>query len=208
LPTIEKPHPVVGNLQSGFGATVSAEAEETMTRLVMFEYDPRWPSLFERERDALWPIWQDLAQSIHHVGSTSVPKLTAKPIIDIMIVVKEEALIASKDQQISSLGYRCRGECLDSGGTPGRYYYSKDIDGLRSYQVHVMQAGHFDIQDKLDFRDYLRAHPQKAMEYGKLKARLVQENKTGIMEYIAGKTGFILDCIALARAWRKAEQGD
>lgn len=178
-----------------------------MTRLVMFDYDPNWPNLYEEEAKALKAIWQDAAISMHHVGSTSVPGLRAKPIIDIMIVIKDRDRVPDYNMQMVEQGYRCRGECLDRGGTPGRYYYSKDIEGMRTHQVHVMQVGHHDIQDKLDFRDYLRAHPDVTAEYASLKTRLISENTSGIMEYIESKGPFIRKCIKLAKEWRKAEQG-
>ena len=69
-----------------------------------------------------------------------------------------------------------------------------------------MQEGHFDIKRKIDFRDYLRAHPKITDEYGKLKTRLIKENTKGIFEYIAGKDAFIQECILNAVKWRNTEQ--
>jgi len=178
-----------------------------MTRLVMFDYDPSWPKLYEDEAKALMDMWREVALSIHHIGSTSVPRLRAKPIIDIMIVIKTGTVITDYDMPMSELGYRCRGECLDRGGTPGRYYYSKDTDGLRTHQVHVLHVGHYDIDNKINFRDYLRSHPDKAAEYGLLKSNLVEVNTDGIMEYIQAKEPFIHNCLKLAKEWRNAEQG-
>ena len=174
-----------------------------MTRLVMFEYDPEWPQMFEEEASRLRRVWGDQAVAIHHIGSTSVPDLRAKPIIDSMIVIKDIAKVHDFDAGMSSIGYRCRGECLEAGGTPGRFYYSKDTGDLRTHQAHVLQEGHFDITQKLDFRDYLRAHPDVAREYAELKTRLVEQNTSGIFEYIKGKDGFVKACIARAAAWRR-----
>ena len=69
-----------------------------------------------------------------------------------------------------------------------------------------MQEGHFDIEQKLAFRDYLRAHPDTAKEYGELKAILIDQNEEGILEYIDGKDRFVKDCIAKAVKWRNTEQ--
>jgi len=171
----------------------------------MFDYDPKWPMMYEQEKSRLLSTWDDQVITIYHIGSTSVPGLKAKPIVDIMIIIKDESKISDRDEDMISLGYRCRGECLDQGGTPGRFYYSKDIGGLRTYQVHVLQKGHFDIKQKLDFRDYLRSHPEVAKEYGVLKTKLIDENTKGIFEYIAGKDEFVRDCIAKAAKWRNTE---
>ena len=169
-----------------------------MSRLVMFEYDPEWPRMFEEEASRLASVWGDQCIAIHHIGSTSVPNLKAKPIIDSMIVIKDDLKVHDFDDGMISLGYRCRGECLDAGGTPGRFYYSKDTNGIRTHQAHVMQEGHFDIEQKLNFRDYLRAHPDVAKEYAELKTRLIEQNRKGIVEYIEGKDKFVKDCIAKA----------
>ncbi len=165
----------------------------------MSEYDPVWPRLFEEEAARLRSVWGEHLVDVHHIGSTAVPGLVAKPVIDIMVVIKDISKVHDYDAGMVSLGYRPRGECLDAFGTPGRFYYSKDTDGLRTHQAHVMQAGHADIQDMLAFRDYLRAHPEAAEEYADLKTRLVRENTGGIGEYIEGKNGFIRDCVAKAK---------
>lgn len=170
-----------------------------MTRLVMFEYDPEWRSMFEEEAARLRSVWGEQVVDVHHIGSTAVPGLVAKPIIDSMIVIRDIAKVHNYDAGMTSLGYRPRGECLDTFGTPGRFYYSKESNGLRTHQAHVMEVGHPDIQDKLLFRDYLRAHPGIAEEYADLKTRLVRENVGGIAEYIEGKNGFIKDCVAKAK---------
>ena len=174
-----------------------------MSRLVMFEYDPKWPRMFKEEASQLASIWGNQSIAIHHIGSTSVPGLRAKPIIDILVIIKNNSLIEKYDDEMIELGYRPRGECLDAivPGTPGRFYYSKDINGIRTHQAHVMQNGHFDIKQKLDFRDYLRAHPDVAKEYAELKTRLIEQNTKGIFEYIEGKDKFVKDCIAKAAIW-------
>ena len=71
-----------------------------------------------------------------------------------------------------------------------------------------MQQGHFDIEQKLNFRDYLRSHPDVAKEYAELKTRLIEQNAEGISEYIQGKDKFIKECITKAAIWKNAEQDD
>ena len=84
---------------------------------------------------------------------------------------------------MTKLGYTPRGECLDAPipGTPGRFYFSKTSDGIRTHQVHVCQIGHWDAEDKLNFRDYLRAHPDVVTAYSDIKDRGAQENRSDIV---------------------------
>ena len=178
-----------------------------MTRLEMFEYDPEWPRMFAQEASRLESVWADQLVAVHHIGSTAVPGLMAKPIIDSMIVIKDISRVHQFDSGMISLGYRPRGECLDAFGTPGRFYYSKNTDVIRTHQAHVMETGHFDIERQLNCRDYLRTHPGVAKEYAKLKSKLIKNNTTGIGEYIEGKQTFIEDCIAKATIWRNTEPG-
>jgi len=130
--------------------------------------------------------------------------IKAKPIIDILVVIKHIKTIETFNAPMQQLGYQPRGECLDNPipGTPGRFYFSRDTDGVRTHQVHVCQEGHPDIEDKLAFRDYLRAHRKEAQAYSRLKERLAAEHPHDIVGYIQGKDAFVQDIIAQAQAWR------
>jgi GrpB-like predicted nucleotidyltransferase (UPF0157 family) len=174
-------------------------------RIQIVAYDPTWPSLYEAEAARLREVFGQEATAIHHIGSTAVPDLPAKPVIDIMVVIRDIRSIANFDPGMIGLGYRVRGECLDDLGTPGRFYYSKDIDGVRTHQAHVMQIGHREIAEKLAFRDYLRAHPHEAAAYANLKRRLAATNTQGIVEYIQGKDAFVKALTQRAMAWRKQQ---
>ncbi len=158
--------------------------------------------MYEAEAAHLRAVFLSELISIHHIGSTSVHGLKAKPIIDIMVVINDIATIHGFDAGMIALGYRPRGECLDSFGTPGRFYFSKNSEGVRTHQVHVMEEGHFDIERKLNFRDYLRAHSSQAEAYGFLKERLAAENTRGIVEYIEGKNAFVEGIIAESEGWK------
>jgi GrpB-like predicted nucleotidyltransferase (UPF0157 family) len=171
-------------------------------RIEIVAYDPTWPALYEAEATRLREVFGPELIAIHHIGSTAVPDLPAKPIIDIMIVIRDIRRIAEFDVGMVGLGYRVRGECLDAFGTPGRFYFSKDTDRVRTHQAHVMQLGHPEIEEKLAFRDYLRAHPQEAAAYADLKRRLAAENTQGIAEYIQGKDAFVKALSQRAMAWR------
>jgi GrpB-like predicted nucleotidyltransferase (UPF0157 family) len=85
--------------------------------------------------------------------------------------------------------------------TPGRFYFSKDADGLRTRQVHVCAVDHPEVADKLVFSDYLRVHPHRAAAYGSLKQRLVLDRRHDIVAYMRGKDEFIKSVLTDARRW-------
>jgi GrpB-like predicted nucleotidyltransferase (UPF0157 family) len=142
-----------------------------------------WRDAFEREASALGLVFRDNVVAIHHIGSTSIPGLPAKPVIDILVVLRETATIDRYSGDMEALGYRVRGECLDAEipGTPGRFYFSKEAGGTRTHHVHACALGHPEINDKLAFRDYLRAHPRRAAEYAALKHDLAGDIVTTIL---------------------------
>ena len=168
------------------------------------EHETTWAAAFEQEAAALRRVFGDAIAAIHHVGSTSVPALAAKPIVDILAVLRETDTIDRFSPGMESLGYRVRGECLDAEvpGTPGRFYFSKDTAGVRTHQVHACAGDHPQVTDLLVFRDYLRAHPARAAEYGALKRRLAGSYRHDIVGYIRGKDAFIRTLLDEARAWR------
>ena len=124
-------------------------------------YDASWVSAFNQEAVALSYVFGDAMVAIHHIGSTSIPGLAAKPIIDILVVLKETRTIDRFSAAMVKLGYRVRGECLDAEipGTRGRFYFSKDTGAVRTHQVDACAVGHSEVTDKLAFRDYLRSRP-------------------------------------------------
>ena len=149
-----------------------------MARVIeVVDYDPLWVAAFEKEAAILNAIFGHRVVEVQHIGSTSVPGLDAKPIIDILVVLDNTNDINSFGRAMEDIGYRVRGECLDAPipGTPGRFYFTKETNGVRSHHVHVYAKGHGDIFDKLVFRDYLCAHKDKAVAYGELKRRIAAQ---------------------------------
>ena len=168
------------------------------------EHDPIWEKAFLQEAGELLKLFGDSAIAIHHIGSTSVPGLMAKPIIDILIVLRETETIDRFSAPMQALGYKVRGECLDAEipGTPGRFYFSKDdCEKRRTHHVHAYAAGHPEIADKLVFRDYLRVHPQRASQYGMIKHQLAIEHRHDNIGYMRGKDAFVKSILADARQW-------
>jgi GrpB-like predicted nucleotidyltransferase (UPF0157 family) len=172
-------------------------------RIDVIDYDSRWIEAFEREAAMLAEVFRERLAEIHHIGSTSVPGLAAKPIIDILIVLDHTNDIDSFNPSMEALGYRVRGECLDAPvpGTPGRFYFSKETNGVHSHHVHVCASRHQEILDKLAFRDYLRANEGVALAYADLKQRLAVDNRFDNIGYMRGKDDFVKSVLADARRW-------
>lgn len=169
------------------------------------DYNPAWKEKFLNEKEKLFEIFGDNLHSIHHIGSTAIPNTKAKPEIDILIVIKDVSILSKHDRLIVKLGYRVRGECLESGGTPGRFYYSKDIDNRRTHKLHVCQIGHSEILSKLLFVKYLNDHKATAEEYSRIKTSLSKRYNYGsnFEKYISGKSDFVMDVLERARKENK-----
>ncbi len=160
------------------------------------EYDPAWPALFERERGLIVGVLGDLADAIEHVGSTAVLGLGAKPVIDIMIAVRTLAEGERCVRPLERLGYEYKGEM----GIPGRLYFRKPTDGIRTHQIHMVELGSDVWQRTILFRDYLRRQPREAQAYYELKLRLAAKFRTDREGYTEAKTEFIEAALARARA--------
>ena len=167
------------------------------------EYNLSWPEEFSQEARNLSRVFGASLVAIHHIGSTSIPDIFAKPIIDILVVLKETRTIDKFSSAMEQLGYRVRGECLDAEipGTPGRFYFSKDMNGIRTHHVHVCSVGHPEVADKLAFRDYLRAHRDRAIAYGDLKKSLALEYRHDSLGYTRAKDQFVKSMLIEARQW-------
>ncbi|MGG4498571.1 GrpB family protein [Brevibacillus reuszeri] len=133
---------------------------------------------------------------IHHIGSTAVPGLKAKPIIDMLPVVKDIARIDAYNEAMGQLGYVPRGEF----GLEGRRYFPKGGDN-RTHHVHMYQTGHPATKRHLAFRDYLRSHPEAANEYGSLKEKLALRYSNDPASYVNGKEAWVMATEQKALAW-------
>jgi GrpB-like predicted nucleotidyltransferase (UPF0157 family) len=142
------------------------------------EYDPTWPKLFEAERDIL--------RKIHHVGSTAVPGLAAKPIIDILIEVTGLEALDALHEDMKVIGYKPKGEF----GIPGRRYYQKG-GKQRTHQIHAFVTGDFNVTRHIAFRDYLRANSDVAREYGEVKKSVAKTCDNDINKYCDGKDAYV-----------------
>lgn len=161
--------------------------------VVVVEYDPEWPARFERLRDRIWPAVADIALRIEHVGSTSVPGLAAKPVIDMTVVVAGRADVATAIEGLARLGYRHRGTL----GIEDRDAFDHPAD-LPRHNLYVCPEGTIGVVNQIAVRDYLRAHPDVAQAYGVLKKALATRFPDDIDQYVFGKTDFVLDVLRRA----------
>ena len=134
----------------------------------LLPHDPAWAGIAGLETRALQALLGDDLVAVHHIGSTAIPGIRAKPVIDLLLVVRSLDALEHQRAGVEALGYQWRGE----HGLPGRRYCSKDdpLTGHRRVHAHAYAAGSPDIQRHLAFRDYLRANPRLAAEYDNEKA--------------------------------------
>jgi len=158
-----------------------------MPRVEVDAYDPEWPRTFERIHAHVWPVVQRAAMSLEHVGSTSVPGLRAKPVIDACIVVASRRDIPHVVKALATIGYVHRGDL----GVPDREAFRQPAE-LPRHHLYASHRGSISLKNHLGLRDHLRAHPDVAREYGDLKETLAKRFPDDIDSYIAGKSEFIL----------------
>lgn len=159
-------------------------------------YDPEWPLLFARLVGELEPLLADLSPVFHHVGSTSVPGLAAKPKIDLHAAFANEDLLPAAIEQVKSLAaftfhgdkYRQQTWTFTSG------------KGSLGARLYLCTADNAVLRDRIVFRDYLRMHPERADAYAALKFRLMREANDDWDYYTGGKTDFVLKTLSLAEA--------
>ncbi|MBN2449892.1 MAG: GrpB family protein [Lentisphaeria bacterium] len=173
--------------------------QEKVARVVREEvavvpYDPRWPRLFEEEkRHLLSCLPADLVRRVEHFGSTAVPGLAAKPIVDILVEVTSlEATRVRIAPILEAQGYDSfwRPTWGDDGAPFYAWFIKRGPDGRRTHHIHMVEA-EFEHWDRLLFRDYLIEHPELAREYGRLKLRLSAEFRKDRIAYTHAKDDFI-----------------
>lgn len=151
-------------------------------------YDPSWKSAFADESESITRASRQADFLIHHIGSTSIPGILAKPIIDMLGISSSIADADECTAALENLGY----EAMGAYGIEGRRYFRKiDKKGTRTHHLHVFEKGSVHIERHLAFRDYLIAHADVAQEYSALKAHLTQSDDHTWESYMDGKDPFI-----------------
>jgi GrpB-like predicted nucleotidyltransferase (UPF0157 family) len=169
-------------------------------RIEIVAYDPTWPGRFAELGRELRGGLGDVALRIDHIGSTSVPGLAAKPIIDIQVSVATFDPLEAFRTPLERLGYIYR---ADNPERTKRYF--REPPGRRRTHVHVRRAGSFSEQWALLFRDYLRAHREVAVEYAAVKTRLAIQFRDDRHAYTEAKGPFMWEIIRRADEWAQAQ---
>ncbi len=170
--------------------------------VVVVPYNVNWPVQYEAEALRIQGVLGAEILSIHHIGSTSIPGMWAKPIIDILLEVRDIAKIDEYEVAMVNLGYQPRGEL----GIPGRRYFSREepVD-VRTHHIHAYQSGNTGIERHLAFRNYMIAHPNEAQEYANLKRELARRYPLDIDAYIEGKENFVGEMESKAISWYRKQ---
>ncbi|MGH9940015.1 MAG: GrpB family protein [Blastocatellia bacterium] len=174
-------------------------------------YDPRWPELFRQEKEHLLNcLPNELIRRIEHFGSTAVPGLAAKPIVDILVEVTDlQATRARIAPVLESQGYDYFWRPTFGDDVPPFYAWfikRQESSGIRTYHIHMVERHFVEHWDRLLFRDYLIEHPRVAEEYQRLKLRLASDYPNDRVAYTRGKTEFVVKVTAMARQFYEDDQ--
>lgn len=154
--------------------------------ITLAEYDPRWPVLFEREAARIRAALGATAVLVEHAGSTSVPGLAAKPIIDILAGVSDLGIARPCIELVAPLGYVHAPYRSDE-----MLWFCKPSPRRRTHHLHLVPVGSAAYRDELRFRNYLRAHPDSRDEYARLKQELAVRFRRDREAYTEAKTDFV-----------------
>jgi GrpB-like predicted nucleotidyltransferase (UPF0157 family) len=175
-----------------------------MRKVEVVPHNPRWRDAFEAEAKHVAVALGENVVAIHHIGSTAIPNIYAKPVVDLLVEVRDIAEVDGRSSAMESIGYEVMGEY----GIPGRRYFRKDKqEGIRTHHVHTFETGSAEVGRHLAFRDYMIAHPWEAQRYSELKRRLAEEHPQSIDGYMDGKDGFIKEMDRRAARWRTSQAG-
>ena len=175
-----------------------------MRRVEVVPHDPQWRDAFEAEARRVAAALGENVVAIHHIGSTAIPDIYAKPVVDLLVEVRDITEVDGRSSAMESLGYGVMGEY----GIPGRRYFRKDNrEGIRTHNIHAFEAGSAEVERHLAFRDYMIAHPGDAQRYSELKRKLAEEHPQSMDGYMDGKDGFIKEMDRRAAQWRTSQTG-
>ena len=165
-------------------------------RVVITPYDTAWPEMFAELGARLRGALGDIALRIDHIGSTSIPRLAAKPVIDVQISVSSLEPLDTYRVPLEKLGFVFRANNPDKSK---RYF--REPPGERRTHIHVRRLGSFQQQFPLLFRDYMRTHDEDAKRYAELKYRLAKQFGEDRHGYVDAKGPFIWETMAKAVLW-------
>jgi GrpB-like predicted nucleotidyltransferase (UPF0157 family) len=163
--------------------------------VILKKYHKEWARAFEAEKKNLQNLLGHVALDIQHIGSTAVPGLVAKPIIDILMAVKSLGDVSSLRPLLEKAGYEYR----KNGSGNKQILFVKGPEELRTHYLHITELGGSVWQNDIAFRDYLRSHPKAVEEYQKIKEILASKYGDKREDYTAGKSEFIETILSQAR---------
>jgi GrpB-like predicted nucleotidyltransferase (UPF0157 family) len=169
--------------------------------VVVVNYDPTWPAAYERERAALCRALGAVITDIQHIGSTAIPGLQAKPVIDILAAVRRFEPVEVYAACLEPLGYRH----MSHPNEAERIFFRKGAP--RTHHLHIIEDGSWEHRRLILFRNYLLKHPQTTEAYEALKRDLAARFGNNRPLYTESKTTFILDTIRQADAENQAQEG-
>ena len=164
------------------------------------DYDPQWPVLYEEEKSRILNVIGRRIVAIEHIGSTAVPGLAAKPIIDIIVAVRHLIDAGECIEPLQSIGYEYVPEFEVE--IPERRFFRKGPPEARTHHIHMIELTSEFWERHLLFRDYLRSHPDVAQQYYQLKKELAARYGSDREAYAGAKTPFIESIVAKSRATR------
>ncbi len=154
----------------------------------MVPHDAKWRQEFQQEAKDISDALGTNVAAVHHIGSTAIPGIHAKPVLDLLLVVQDIGALDEKQARMEAMGYEALGEF----GIPGRRYFRRDNPfGERTHQIHAFENGSPQIKRHLAFRDYMIDNPDAAQNYSDLKRELAAKYPDDIESYMDGKDEFI-----------------
>jgi GrpB-like predicted nucleotidyltransferase (UPF0157 family) len=173
----------------------------SVRKAVVCDYDPAWKVSFETEKSLLKDVLRGVVLNIEHIGSTAVPGLAAKPIVDILMEVAGFSELDNLTAEMAAIGYKAKGE----NGIRGRRYFQKG-GILRTHHLHVFQNGDPNLERHIAFRDFLRNHDEVVRMYEILKRDLASRFENEKEKYQDGKSEFVSKYQKIALDWYNDEK--
>lgn len=161
----------------------------------LVDYDEQWNEEYKKEEELLKSVLADRIFEIHHIGSTSIKGLKAKPVIDILVVIKSLEEIPEIEAMLKPYDYENRGQ----QGVSDRYFFAKGPEDARSHYIHFVEPNSDTYYNQVYFKKYLLEHPEYIKKYCDLKQELANKYADERSKYTKGKNDFITNVIKLAK---------
>ena len=171
--------------------------------VALHAHDPAWEKEASATIQTLWTVWRGVATDIRHVGSTSIPWIMAKPIVDIAVAVHSLEEAEGRIPAMEAAGFLHRRHNVPEN----LLFIRGEAEGVRTHHIHVVLANGEQWRNYLAFRDFLTANPKRAMAYEQVKARLASLYPDSCNAYTEGKADFIQQTLVEARRWAGERHG-